>query len=65
MQSRIGQRFAAVVTGVTSSGTFVRVFNPPVEGMLCQGYEGVDVGDRLQVTLTGADPVRGFIDFCR
>lgn len=65
MQSRIGQRFAAVVTGVTSSGTFVRVFNPPVEGMLCQGYEGVDVGDMLQVTLTGADPVRGFIDFCR
>jgi VacB/RNase II family 3'-5' exoribonuclease len=65
MQSRIGQRFDAVVTGVSSSGTFVRVFNPPVEGMLCQGHEGVDVGDRLQVTLTGADPVRGYIDFCR
>ncbi len=65
MQSRIGQRFDAVVTGVTSSGTFVRVFNPPVEGMLCQGHEGMDVGDRLQVTLTRADPERGFIDFCR
>jgi VacB/RNase II family 3'-5' exoribonuclease len=65
MQSRIGQRFDAVVTGVTSSGTFVRVFDPPVEGMLCQGHEGMDVGDRLQVTLTRADPERGFIDFCR
>ncbi len=65
MQSRIGQKFDAVVTGVNSSGTFVRVFNPPVEGMLCRGHEGVDVGDRLQVTLTGADPVRGYIDFCR
>jgi VacB/RNase II family 3'-5' exoribonuclease len=65
MQSRIGQTFDAVVTGVTSSGTFVRVFNPPVEGMLCRGHEGVDVGDRLTVTLTGADPERGYIDFCR
>ncbi len=65
MQSRIGQKFDAVVTGASASGTFVRVFDPPVEGMLCRGHEGVDVGDRLQVTLTGADPVRGYIDFCR
>jgi exoribonuclease-2 len=65
MQSRIGEKFDAVVTGVTSSGTFVRVFNPPVEGMLCQGHEGLDVGDRFQVTLTRADPERGYIDFCR
>jgi exoribonuclease-2 len=65
MQSRIGQRFDAVVTGVNANGTFVRVFNPPVEGMLRHGYQGLDVGDRLQVTLIGADPVRGYIDFSR
>jgi VacB/RNase II family 3'-5' exoribonuclease len=65
MQSRIGQRFDAVVTGASSSGTFVRIFNPPIEGMLCQGHEGLDVGDTLQVTLTRADPERGYIDFCR
>jgi exoribonuclease-2 len=57
--------FAAVVTGVTPNGTFVRVLNPPVEGMLCRGQAGVDVGDRLQVKLTATDPERGFIDFCR
>ena len=34
VQSRIGERFDAIVTGVTHSGTFVRVMNPPIEGML-------------------------------
>lgn len=65
MRRRIGETFTAIVTGVTPKGTFVRVLNPPVEGMLCKGQEGVDVGDRIQVTLTAADPERGFIDFCR
>jgi exoribonuclease-2 len=65
MQSRIGETFAAIVTGVTPKGTFVRLVNPPVDGMLCRGQTGVDVGDKIQVELTGADPVRGFIDFCR
>jgi len=65
MHDRIGQRFAAVVTGVTPKGTFVRVLNPPVEGLLCRGQEGVDVGDKLQVTLLSTNPERGFLDFCR
>lgn len=65
MRRRIGEMFDAVVTGVTPKGTFVRVLNPPVEGMLCRGYEGVDVGDRLHVKLIRANPERGFIDFCR
>ncbi|MGA2714033.1 MAG: RNB domain-containing ribonuclease [Bryobacteraceae bacterium] len=65
MHRYIGQTFAAVVTGVTPKGTFVRVQNPPVEGMLCQGQGGVDVGDRIQVKLTATDPERGYIDFCR
>lgn len=65
MHRRIGQVFTAIVTGVTPKGTFVRVLTPPVEGMLCRGYEGVDVGDRIRVKLIGADPERGFIDFCR
>jgi len=65
LQSRVGQSFSAIVTGVTPKGTYVRVLNPPVEGRLMRGEHGVDVGDRVQVTLTGADPVRGFIDFAR
>ena len=65
MHRYIGQTYAAVVTGVTPKGTFVRVLNPPIEGMLCRGQAGVDVGDRLQVKLIATDPERGFIDFCR
>ena len=37
LQSRIGQRFDAIVTGASDKGTWVRVFNPPVEGKLVQG----------------------------
>jgi len=62
---RIGSTFQAVVTGVTPKGVFVRVLNPPAEGRLMRGYENVDVGDRFPVTLVGADPARGFIDFAR
>ena len=62
---RIGETFAAVVTGVTPKGTFVRVLNPHAEGLLIRGQQGVDVGDQLQVKLVNADPRRGYIDFAR
>jgi len=65
MQSRIGQTFPGVVTGVTPKGVFVRLTGPPVEGRLMEGERGLDVGDRLNVKLTGADPLRGYIDFVR
>jgi exoribonuclease-2 len=44
---------------------FVRVLGPPVEGMLVQGQQGADVGDRLEVKLVGTDPRRGYIDFAK
>jgi VacB/RNase II family 3'-5' exoribonuclease len=65
MHERIGERFAAVVTGVTPKGTFVRVLNPPVEGILCRGQEGADVGDQMEVTLLSTNPERGYLDFGR
>jgi exoribonuclease-2 len=65
VQSRIGEEFAAVVTGVTPKGVFVRVANPPIEGRLMRGDRDLDVGDRIRVRLQGADPERGFIDFVR
>ncbi|MGI8992345.1 MAG: RNB domain-containing ribonuclease [Bryobacteraceae bacterium] len=65
LQSRIGQSFRAVVTGVTPKGTFVRVLDPAVEGRLMRGEEVVDVGDVVQVKLVHTDVQRGFIDFER
>jgi VacB/RNase II family 3'-5' exoribonuclease len=65
LQHRVGQVFSAVVTGVTPKGVFVRIVDPPVEGRVMSGEQGLDVGDRVHVTLMGADPVRGYIDFRR
>jgi VacB/RNase II family 3'-5' exoribonuclease len=65
LRPRVGESFNAVVTGVTPKGVFVRVFDPPVEGRLMRGEQGVDVGDRMHVILLKTDPQRGFIDFGR
>jgi VacB/RNase II family 3'-5' exoribonuclease len=65
MSSRIGETFDAIVTGVTSRGTFVRVLKPAVEGLLAQGQQGADVGDKLRVKLIRTDIQRGYIDFVR
>ena len=64
MSNRIGETFDAIVTGVTPHGTFVRVLQPHIEGLLVQG-QGVDVGDKLRVKLTRTDVQRGYIDFSR
>lgn len=65
MANRIGATFDAIVTGVTPKGTFVRALQPRVDGLLAQGQQGVDVGDRLRVKLIRTDVQHGFIDFAR
>jgi exoribonuclease-2 len=35
----------------------------PVEGKVVQGFEGMDVGNRMRVQLIDIDVKRGFIDF--
>jgi exoribonuclease-2 len=64
MSGKIGSTFDAIVTGVTPRGTFVRVIQPHIEGLLLQ-TQGVDVGDRLRVKLVRTDVQQGFIDFAR
>ena len=64
MQNRIGEVFDAIVTGATDHGTFVRVLQPHVEGLLLQGH-GLDVADKLRVKLVRADVQKGYIDFAR
>ncbi len=65
LESRIGERFDALVTGAAAKGTWVRLLHPPIEGKLAQGFEGIDVGQRVRVQLIHTDVERGFIDFKR
>jgi len=65
LESRISERFDAIVTGASPKGTWVRILDLPVEGMLVEGAGGVDVGDRLRVQLIDTDVDRGYIDFRR
>lgn len=65
LSTKMGQTFQGIVTGAGSSGTWVRIFNPPTEGKLVQGYERVDVGDQIQVKLVHLDITQGFIDFVK
>ena len=65
LESRIGEQFDAMVTGVSDVGTWVRLLDVPVEGKLVRGGNGIDVGDRIHVRLVEVDVDRGFIDFAR
>ncbi len=63
LESKIGQTFDAIITGASDKGTWARLLIIPVEGKVEQGFGGLDVGDRVQVTLMSVDVERGFIDF--
>ncbi len=65
LSGRTGERFDAIVTGASPKGTWVRLFQPPVEGRLERGFQGLDVGDHVRVKLVHTDVERGFIDFAR
>jgi VacB/RNase II family 3'-5' exoribonuclease len=60
---RVGERFDAIVTGASPRGTWVRLFQPPIEGRLERGCEGLEVGNRVHVRLIHTDFERGYIDF--
>lgn len=63
LQSRIGDEFDGIVTGASPKGTWARIFDPPVEGRVERGFQGLDVGDRVRLRLLSTDAERGFIDF--
>jgi VacB/RNase II family 3'-5' exoribonuclease len=63
LESRIGEKFDAIVTGVSEKGTWVRLLPLPIEGKLVSGFEGMDVGNKLCVQLIRVDIEQGYIDF--
>jgi len=65
LEGKIDQIFDALVTGASDKGTYIRTIQPPVEGRVIHGYQGMDVGERVSVKLEHVDVERGFIDFGR
>lgn len=65
LESHIGEKFDALVTGAAEKGTWVRLLSYPIEGKLVEGYQGVDVGHHIRVQLESVDVEKGFIDFKR
>lgn len=61
--NQIGTVFKGIVTGASEKGTWVRIIQPPIEGKIIKGFEGLNVGDKVTVKLKGVDVWKGFIDF--
>lgn len=63
MKPHMGEVFGAAVTGISESGTYVRLDNGTTEGRLVRGYKGLRVDQMVRVKLINTDSVHGFIDF--
>jgi VacB/RNase II family 3'-5' exoribonuclease len=63
LESRIGEKFDAIITGAADKGTWVRLTALPVEGKLMKTLNHPDVGDRIKVELINVDVEKGYIDF--
>jgi exoribonuclease-2 len=49
LQSRIGERFEALVAGASAKGTWARLLTIPVGGRVVRAIDGRDVGDQIHV----------------
>lgn len=63
LQSRVGEIFKGVISGVNQKGMWVRIFNPPVEGKLVDSLDDFAIGDLVRVKLVYTHVQLGFIDF--
>ena len=65
LESHVGESFDAIVTGHSTSDTWVRIFSPPAEGRLDCDVPDIEVGQQVRVKLVSTNVERGFIDFVR
>ncbi len=63
LSNQIGATFKGIVTGVGEKGTWIRIFEPAVEGKIIQGFEKLHIGDKVSVQLKYVNIPKGFIDF--
>jgi len=63
LRGSIGKTFDAEVSGVSESGTYVRLVDGSAEGRVMRGFKTLQVGMKVPVKLIGTDSVHGFIDF--
>ena len=63
LRPRIGETFNAEVTGVSESGTYVRLSDGSAEGRVVRGFKPLSIGMKVAVKLVNTDSVHGFIDF--
>ncbi|MFN4173590.1 MAG: RNB domain-containing ribonuclease [Parachlamydiaceae bacterium] len=65
LHDKIGSEFKGIITGASFKGTWVRIFDPPVEGKIVQNMRHLDVGDKVNVRLLSVDIELGHIDFVK
>jgi len=63
LQPYLGQDFDAVITGRSETATWVRILEPPTEGLLVAGEFNLELGQKIRVRLVSTNVERGFIDF--
>ncbi|HMN20380.1 MAG TPA: RNB domain-containing ribonuclease [Ottowia sp.] len=62
LESRIGEDFDGVVTGQSRGNTWLRILDPPADGLL-QPTRDLRVGDKVRARLVRTHVERGYIDF--
>ena len=65
LEPYIGKDFDGVITGITPNYGWVRIFNPPAEGMLLKLPREASIGSKLRVKLVSTDVELGHINFMK
>lgn len=63
LSDSIGKTFKGIITGAADKGTWVRIFDPPIEGKVVRKNCVLKVGQKVTMKLVSVDIPNGYIDF--